>query len=149
MATVNIAYASSASITLTLPADGAARESTALDNTTNKYEDALVHVKFTAGTVTGNKIVYIHAYGSEDGTNYDTVATGTDAAITLRSPESIPLAAIIPTPSSNVAYQKTFSIAQLFGGVLPRKWGLIFQADGCGTATSGSFTYTGITRTVA
>jgi hypothetical protein len=69
-----------ASITLTLPASGASRESTAIDNTTNKYVDALVHVKFTAGTVATNKQALVWVYGSEDGTNYDGAATGTDAA---------------------------------------------------------------------
>lgn len=149
MVETKIKYATSASITLTLPGDGAARESTAIDNSTNLYDDALVHVKFSTGTVTGNKMAYIWVYASEDGTNYDSVATGSDAAITLRSPESLQLAYAIPVPTSSVAYQVTFSTARLFGGVLPRKWGIIFQADGTGTSTSGSFTYTGITYTSA
>lgn len=144
MTTATINYAASAALTLTLPASGASRESTAIDNTTNKYVDAIVHVKFTAGTVATNKQALVWVYGSEDGSNYDGVCTGTDAAITLRVPDSLALGCVIPTPTSSVIYQKTFSVAQLFGGSLPRKWGLVFQSDGTGTPASGSFTYTGI-----
>jgi hypothetical protein len=144
MTTATISYAASASITLTLPASGAARESTAIDNTTNKYVDALVHVKFTAGTVATNKQALVWVYSSEDGTNYDGAATGTDAAYTMRVPDAFALGAVIPTPTNSVVYQKTFAVAQLFGGVLPRKWGLVFQSDGTGTPASGSFSYTGI-----
>jgi hypothetical protein len=93
MTTATISYAASASITLTLPASGAARESTAIDNTTNKYVDALVHVKFTAGTVATNKQALIWVYGSEDGTNFDGAATGSDAAYTMRVPDSFALGA--------------------------------------------------------
>jgi hypothetical protein len=144
MTTATISYGTSTAMTLTLPASGAARESTAVDNTTNKFDDALVHVKFTAGTVATNKQALVWVYGSEDGTNYDGVCTGTDAAYTMRVPDSLALGAVIPTPTNSVVYQKTFSIAALFGGVMPRKWGLVFQSDGTGTPASGSFTYTGI-----
>jgi hypothetical protein len=144
MTTATISYGTSTSITLTLPAANAARESTAIDNTTNKFVDALVHVKFTAGTVATNKQALVWVYGSEDGTNFDGAATGTDAAYTMRVPDAFALGCVIPTPTNSAVYQKTFSVAQLFGGVLPRKWGLVFQSDGTGTPASGSFTYTGI-----
>jgi hypothetical protein len=149
MATVNVAYAASASITLTAPATGTARECTAVDNTTNKYDDALVRVNFTAGTVSGNKQVVIYAYGSEDGTNYESVVTGTDANITLRSPESLPVMKVIPVPTSSVGYKVTFNVAQCYGGVLPRKWGLVFLDDTAGGVSSLAVSYTGITYTVA
>lgn len=152
MATVNIAYASSASITITAPGASASRESTAVDNGTNKYDDALVSVRFTSGTVGGNKQMIVYLYGSEDGTNYESNVTGSDAAITPRSPESLVVGAVIPTPTSSVAYKKTLSVAQFFGGVLPRKWGIVLTDDGAG-ATGGvsslSASYTGITYTVA
>lgn len=151
MATVNLSYAVSASITLTAPAAGAAREGNVIDNGTNKYEDALVSVRFTSGTIGGNKQLVVYCYGSEDGTNYESVVTGLDAAITLRSPESLQVAAVVPTPTSTVSYKKTFTIAQFFGGVLPRKWGLVLNDDGAGTTggiTALSISYTGVTHTV-
>jgi subtilisin-like proprotein convertase family protein len=153
MATVKIAYAGTTTITLTAPSASASREGTALDNTSFLYDDALCRVVFTAGTVGGNKQLIVYAYGSNDnGTTYESVVTGTDAAITLRSPESLPLACVIPTPTSSVAYKKTFSIAQLYGGILPTKWGLVIQDDGAGN-TGGisalTVAYNGITYTVA
>jgi hypothetical protein len=159
MATMNVAYGTSTAITITLnslaSSATAGRESTAIDNSSNKYVDAVcqVTVKIATGTPANDKAVYVYAYGSEDGTIYTDNATGSDAAITLRDPTNVRLVCVIPTPDAgNLTYESSpFSIAQAFGGHMPRKWGLIVR-NYSGQALEGSgnaATYTGITYTVA
>jgi hypothetical protein len=147
-------YATSTAITITLNslALSTARESTAIDNGTTKYDNVLVTViaKLATGTPGTDLTIYVYAYGSEDGTNYTDNATGSDAAITLRTPPAARLIGSIPAPTSGALTWKSnpFPIARAFGGVVPRKWGIIvenrtnvaFDTTGC------SASYSGITR---
>jgi hypothetical protein len=148
MATTKAAYASSASITITLNSLGStnARESTAIDNGTNLYLDAHVRVTVNVGSVSGSPVVHVYAYGSEDGSTYPDTVTGSDAAVTLEDPTVLRLAAVIPCPTSSKAYESdVLSIARLYGGVLPRKWGIVvknstgaaFSGSGCSAAYTG------------
>lgn len=152
--TTKLAYATSTSITISFNSisDGTARESTAVDNTSNLYLDAIVRVSVAVGTVASEKRVLVYAYGSEDGSTYPDTVTGSDAAITLENPTVVTLACAIPTPSNSKTYESdAFSIARLYGGVMPRKWGLIV-ANRSGAALSGSgnsASYTGISLTTA
>ncbi|HEY9014437.1 MAG TPA: hypothetical protein VIM84_05200 [Gemmatimonadales bacterium] len=109
----------------------AGRESTAVDNTSNKYLDYIcqVSVKLQTGTPASDKAVYIFAYGSVDGTNYTDNATGSDAAITLRDPTALRLVNVIPCPDAGaLTYEsQPFSIAHAFGGVMPAKFGIVVR----------------------
>lgn len=154
MATTKVAYASSASLTITLNSlgNGSARESTAIDNSSNLYLDAHVRVSISAGSVSGAPLVSVYAYGSEDGSVYPDPVTGSDAAITLENPTVLRLATVIPTPTSSKVYESdVISIARLYGGVLPRKWGLVVvNSTGASLAGSNnSASFTGITLTTA
>jgi len=150
MSTTKASYATStaATITLTSLGNGSARESTAIVNTTNLYLDAQLYVacKLVAGTPSGGIDVYL--YGSEDGTNYDDNATGTDAAITLRTPCNLVLIGRIQTETAGaLTWKMSFkSLAASFGGVLPRKWGCVIsnQTGLAFDSTGNSVTYTGI-----
>jgi hypothetical protein len=149
VATLKTLYASSASITITLNSlgSGAARESTVIDNGTNKYLDAHVRVTVNVGSVSGSPLVHIYAYGSEDGSLYPDPLTGADAAVTLEDPTVLRHAIAIPTPTSSKAYESdVISIARLYGGVLPRKWGIVVvNTTGAALAGSGnSASFTGI-----
>jgi hypothetical protein len=152
MADVKQEFAASASITITLNSlgSGSARESTAIDNGTNKYLDALVRVSVSVGTVANPKEVRVYVYGSEDGTIYEDPATGTDAAITLEDPPVMKLARVIPVPTSSKVYEAIFSVAQCFGGAMPRKWGLVVdnQSGAALAASANSASYSGIYNTV-
>lgn len=159
MATRKIAYASSANFTITLAslATAGARESTAIDNSSNLYIDAMVYVavKLQAGSPGSDKAVYIYAYGSEDGTNYGDNVTGSDAAVTMRSPSNLRLIGVINTPDSGALTYKShpMSVASAFGGILPRKWGIVVvnKTNITLSATEGDhdYNYTGITETIA
>ena len=149
MATLKATYASSASFTITLNSlgNGSARESTAIDNGTNLYLDAHVRVTVSVGSVSGSPLVHIYAYGSEDGSVYPDTVTGSDAAVTIEDPTVLRWAIAIPTPTSSKAYESdVISIARLYGGVLPRKWGIVVvNMTGAALAGSGnSASFTGI-----
>jgi hypothetical protein len=89
----------------------------------------VVQVKLQSGSPSGDKAVYVYAYGSEDGTNYGDNATGSDAAITLRSPSNLrPLGVILCPDSGALTYKsQPMSLADAFGGTVPRKWGIVVQ----------------------
>lgn len=150
MATTKLQYGDATALTITVNslASGSARESTAVDNTTNVYVDAMLYValKLTAGTPADGIDVYL--YASADGTNYDDNATGSDAAITLRTnPNFVLLGRIQTATAGALTWKKSFlSIAAAFGGVMPRKWGVIIvNNSGFAFDSSGnSITYSGI-----
>lgn len=133
-------------------------ESAVVDNTTNLYVDALVGGKVTTGTSpTSGKQIDVWVYGVwHDGSSdvYPDVIDGTKSAETITSENvrnaSIRLAAVIlvDSTSDRTYYVAPFSVAALFGGVMPRKWGL-FLAHDTGvalnaTAGNHAFHYSGI-----
>ena len=159
--TDNIAYATSTAITCTLASLAssatAARGCLAVDNTTNKYDDAMltVAVKTSASALANDKACYVYLYGSEDGTVYNgssSEAQGTDAAVTLDSPTNMRGPYVIACPAVSQTYRLVIgSVASAFGGVLPRKWGFVLQnyTGQALDATAGNHqtTYSGITYT--
>lgn len=118
-------------ITAASLATGSARESTAIDNTSNKFLDAMVYLalKLQAGSPASNKRINVYFYASEDGTNYSDNATGSDAALTMRNPTNLFGPFVINTPDSGALTYKAVipSVASYFGGVLPPKWGIVVQ----------------------
>ena len=149
MATANVAYQGTGTLTITIPADGAARESNAYDNGTNLDLDLHLMVKFTAGTVTGNKRAEDYLGVSHDGTAWEDILTGADAAYTFQSPSSLTLARVISTPTSSREYEVFIPVGSYFGGGLPKKSNVILKLDGTGTITSLSISYQRIGATSA
>lgn len=137
---------SNQAITITLASLAASatvgREGTAIDNTTNLFLDALVFLLIESGTVSGNKQVLLYGYGSSDGgTTYTDGATGSDAGFTRKDPSNLRGPYVIPCPTNSVVYKAgPFSIAALFGGVLPDRWGIaVFNDTGAAlSATAGN-----------
>jgi len=166
MAVVNISYAATATITVA-PENVASSttfvagvESNVIDNTGNKYVDALVSGRWRSGTTpTANTSVLIYVFSVRDDTpNYPDVFDGTSSAETLTSAGVgrgfLKLAAImdVDTNTTGRDYDVLFSVAQLFGGAMPLKWGL-FIAHNTGvnsdsTAGNHVWKYTGITYTL-
>jgi hypothetical protein len=154
MTDIKKAYGTSTALTITLASlahsDNAGRESTAADNGTNKFLDALVQVvvKLAAGTPSADRTVYVYAYGSEDGTIFTDNATGTDAAITLTDPPNVKLIGTIRCPAAGaLTYEsQPMSVAKAFDWIMPRKWGIIVRNNtNVALDTTGSAAkYTGI-----
>lgn len=116
-------------ITLDSLANSAARQSTAVDNTTTLYEDALVEFSIVSGAsgVSATGWVDVYAYGTANGgTTYSGPATGTDGAITLLAPPNLVYIGRINVVANSTTYNgKLITIAKAFGGILPAKWGIV------------------------
>lgn len=168
MATVNIAYRASSTITVS-PENVASSatfvagvESGVYDNTTNKDVDVLISGVWTCGTTpTANTQVQIYVIAVRDDTpTYPDVFDGTSSAETATSAGVLSgfakLGAILNVDSttSNRAYDcGPFSVASLFGGVMPSKF-VLFITHNTGVnsnTTAGNHVWKaqGINYTVA
>ena len=162
MATTTMNYGSWTALTITLASLATSsthlvgRESTAVDNTSNLFMDVLCGGRVTTGTTpTVNTRILIFVYGDVTGTTtYPDVLDGTDSAETFTDEESrnsaIVLAHVISVDatSDQEYWVRPFSIARLFGGVMPQKWGLFITHDtGVNLNSTGGnheFSYLGI-----
>lgn len=168
MATVNIAYSSWSTITIS-PANVATSsdwtagvESDVISNASNLYLDALVSGKWTCGTTpTANTSVGIYVYAQHDDTpTYQDVFDGTGSAETVTNAGVLSgvvrlLGTLnVSATTSNVTYYLApTSVAQCFGGILPKRWGLFIShnsgVNSNTTAGNHEWKYVGITYTVA
>lgn len=170
MSTVTINYAASVAVFGSTDLDSLASSSTlvagyesnVIDNTTNKYVDALVAGRFkannTAPTAGGLICIYIGAL--LDDTNYPDVFDGTASTETITSADirnSILRlgGSVINDATSNRVYEiAPFSVAALFGGVMPAKW-FVFVTQSTGqnlnatASNGGQVWYKGIKYDVA
>lgn len=153
MATIKQFYGTSAqaitcTITTLASSATACRASTAVDNTTNLFLDALVQVNVTlSATATANdKAVYVWAYGTADGgTTYTDGVTGTDAAFTRTDPPNLRLIGVLSTPTASNSYKSgPMSVAAAFGGILPDHWGVVVQNFSGSAFTAGAVLYQGV-----
>ena len=159
--TDKISYGTSTAITCSLAPGGTGlassatvgRCSTAVDNTTNLFDDAIVTVsiKTGSGSMANDKAVYIYVYGSEDGTNYEeeeSNSPATDGSYTINAPTIFRGPIVIPVLTAAKIYTKVFTVANMFGGVMPRKWGIIiinFTGQALDTTEANHIkSYTGI-----
>ena len=139
----------------------AGRESDEIDNTSDKFIDAIVKGKITVGTTpTINTLIVVHAWGSDEslGTTPLDDLDGSDADRTITNSgvvnSMLRVAANIQVfvATSDITYEiAPFSIAKLFGGVMSKFWGL-FVTHNTGvalntTAGNHAFSYNGITYT--
>lgn len=170
MATVTPNYAAKVALTISLASLGddntnqlAGRESNEVDNTSNKYVDCIVQGVIMVGTSpTASRNIWVYVWGSDTSaatTNLD-VIDGVDSAETITNAgvrnTLFRLGAVIDVSAttSNVGYYfAPFSVAQLFGGVMPKFWG-VFVVNGSGVALNATganhvLNYTGVKYDVA
>ena len=134
-------------------------ESNVIDNSTNKYVDALLAGRFKANN-TAPTIGQIQVWVGSllDDTVYPDVFDGTESAETVTSADirnSImrQAAGIVTDATSNRVYEfAPVSVASLFGGVMPRKWWVfathsMVQTLNVTASAGGQCWYTGITYT--
>lgn len=147
MANVKVEYAASAALTMTLASLAsdtnllAGRQSTAVDNSSNKYLDYLVGGKVKAGTSpTASKSIELWLFGQEDDTpTYPDTLGASDANVTMTTSDiknaAMFLIQAIPTDSTTgrVYWFRPTGIAQYFGGAVPKHWG-IFIVHNMGVA---------------
>lgn len=121
------AYATKGTVTVTLTslANGSARESTVIDNTSNKYVDYFLRVK-TNGVASGTGQVNVYGYAGLGDTTYTDGATGTDAAFTAANRLNGPLVVSVQANAATAVTAGPISVRAAFGGTLPDKFGFIF-----------------------
>jgi hypothetical protein len=169
MATSTVNYSSNTTITMDLSALAssatfvAGRESSQVDNTTNKYVDVLVSGSVSVGTTpTANTSILVYVYGADTSlaTTAIDVLDGADSAETLTNTgilNALRLGAAInvPAATSDVQYfVLPFSVASLFGGVVPKFWGLFVAHNTAvnlrsNAINTNSFEYVGIKYDIA
>ena len=171
MATVTISYSSNTTITIGLQTTPlassstfvAGRESNQIDNTTNKYVDAIVQGKVTVGTTpTANTQIIVYVWGADTSlaTTALDVLDGTDSDETITSAGvrngMLRLGATLDVDSNTsnrTYYVAPFSVAQLFGGNMPKFWGLwVTHNTGVAlnsTAANHAFSFNGVKYDVA
>lgn len=165
MATADLIYSSNTSITFDISSLGtsstfvAGRESTEIDNTTNKYIDVIVNVgginghASTAPTV--GQQIQLYCWGADTSlaTTPIDVLDGVDSAETLSHVSVLNSLRFVAAPTVTVAtanlkyWIMPFSVAQLFGGNMPKFWGLFLahnQTGALAASQSGLFSYVGI-----
>jgi hypothetical protein len=128
-------YANSAALTITLASLAnsatAGAISAAVDNSVDKFMDVMIQVKFklATGTPAADQSVYVYAYGSEDGSTYPDGITGSAGAFTPRVPTCISLLQVISAATvGGLTYVgQPVPLAIVFGGTIPRKWGIFIK----------------------
>lgn len=132
---VKIAYAASSAVTITLASLAtdanllAGRESTAIDNSTNKYLDYLLAGQITTGTTpTTSKELRVYVCGIINDTTWPDVLDGTDSAETFTTSNirdsSCKIASSMTTTatSDQTSWFAPVSVSALFGGNPPLKF---------------------------
>jgi len=168
MATTSLAYSGNTTITMDLASLAtsstflAGRESTQIDNTADKYMDCLVSGAVSVGTTpTANTVIAIYVYGADTslattplndliGSDGTASLTNTGILNALRLGATV----AVPAATSDVQYiVLPFSVASLFGGVMPKFWGLFVThntvANLRSTTNTNSFDFVGIKYDVA
>ena len=170
MADTKISYSSNTPITFDISSLGtsstfvAGRESTQVDNTSTLYDDALVNAKGITGHAstapTVGQYIGLWLWGADTSlatTPIDTL-DGTDSAETLSHVSVLNSLRQVATPTVTVAtaglvyYIQPFTVAQYFGGVLPKFWGLYLAHNHTGAlaaSQSALFSFNGIIYTTA
>jgi hypothetical protein len=157
MSTVKTVYGTQGvAITITITSLGSAaqRQSTAVDNTSNLYLDALVafKIKTAASGTSATGAVKCYVYGTSDaGTDYGDTVTGSDGSVTLTSPPNLRLLTVLNAVANATTYiSDPVSIAAAYGGVMPAKWGIVIENDTAATldGSVGSAWYQGIQQSV-
>jgi len=169
MATVlTTTYSANTAITFDLSSLGtsstfvAGRESTEIDNTSTQYVDCIVNVEGITGHAstapTVGQYIGLWVWGADTSlatTPIDTL-DGTDIAETLSHVSVLTSLRFAAAPTVTVAtaalkyYILPFSVAALFGGVMPKFWGLYVAHNHTGVlgaSNSGLFSFNGITYT--
>lgn len=149
--TTKTVYSASATLTITLASLAsdsnllAGRQSTEVDNTSDSAIDVIVTGKITTGTspTVGNTIeVWAWSQLDDTPTRPDVIGAS-DAAASLTSTNvkyagAFKLGAVIIVDGTTArTYPFSFSLAQLFGGLPPKKWG-VWVVNGTGAALNST-----------
>lgn len=130
-------YPTAVAMTVTLAslADGAARQTTVVDNRTAKYDDYQISIKTKASTG-GTGVLEVWGYSSVEKATpvYTDGATGTDGTFTAANIKNCVYIGSVRLDAANSVQWGSRYIAEKFGGRMPPWWGLIFKNSAGGSA---------------
>lgn len=166
MATITETFGSATAFTITnanlASSPTAGWMSNAIDNSSNLYDDALIHVALAsvATAPASSKAIFLYAFGLVDssGALYtstgDGTASGSEGTLTFPDVTTLPVVApllgVIPYPVSTKAINAgPFSVARCFGGILPVKWAIGMVNHSGMTLSVTSIKYIEVKYTVA
>jgi hypothetical protein len=169
MATQNIAYGTWTSMTVTnlqsLANDStdpfAGWQSARVDNRTTLAMDYEIDIALTTAATAPSGSVLVVVYvvpWMHDGTNWSPCAnfgtttrpTGTEGTASISDPNSMPIGVGLPYKITSQPLDGFFTIAQLFGGIVPDGWSIaIRNATGAALSTGCVVAYRPITFTLA
>ena len=170
MAVTNITYGTKTSITIDFANVASSStltagvESNEISNASNLYVDVLVQGKVYPGTTpTSGKTIAVYVWGSDVSlaTTALDVLDGTASAETITNEGvrngfmKLGAAVTLTAATSNQEHPVgPFSVASLFGGTMPKFWGLFITHDTAvnsynNAVNTNAFNYTGITYTTA
>jgi hypothetical protein len=127
-----IGYAATTTFVMTLAslAAASARESDAIDWAgLYKQDDCMLEIALgsAAPTTADQQGCYLYFYGSTEGTSFDSPCTGADAGVVLGT-NSLKGPLFLAVPVGTVYRNFSIpSVALFFGGVLPKKWGIVVE----------------------
>lgn len=130
MSTGKIIYAPTTAMSITINSLQSLNARTSASVPGSSYVDVHVQVNIaTSGNATVDKAIYVYAYGTEDGTNYQYNATGNDAAITVDSTSPFRAIGVIShgNSGSQIYRSRPMAVSPAFGGYLPRNWGILLD----------------------
>lgn len=132
-----LVYGSKTTITATLTslANGSARESTVVDNTSARFRNVRFRVQ-TKGQTSGTNYLDLYVYTALGDTTYTDGATGTDAAFTAANRLNARFLGSVRMNAGTAAVQANFQMSDVFADC-PDKWGLIF-VNNSGAALSAT-----------
>lgn len=143
-----LGYAATTNFAITLASlgSGSARECAAVLAMVGGtgYDDYMLQlsVGITTPTSAGSKLAYVWFAGSADGTNFTEPALGTNAAITIGTNHNLagPYTVAINVGTNQYDFCIP-SVAQYFGGIMPKKFSIIIenQAGAAFGSTEGQF----------
>lgn len=140
----------------------AGRESTQIDNTSTNYAEVMVYVKPITGHAstapTVGQMIQLYVWGSKESlaTTAKDVLDGTDSAETLSHASILQSLKFVAAPTVTVATAgltydiEPFCVAPLFGGVMPKFWGLFLSHNHTGAlaaSQSALFSFAGVSPT--
>lgn len=138
--TIKPLYGSKTAITVTLASLGVngIASCTAIDNSSNLYDDALVQIKIKTGgsgtTATG--VINIWAYASADGGTSYPDGCGTNTASGTTNVDLRLIGQLSATVNATTYISNVMSVAAAFGGVLPQFWGIAIENRSGGSLDS-------------
>jgi len=139
-------------------------ESNQVDNTTNLYVDAVVNIDGIVGHAsaapTVGQMIVVYVWGSDTSLATTAIDTldGTASAETLSNAHILNAlryagsATVTAATAGLTYYIQPFNVAPLFGGVMPKYWGLFIahnHTGALGASNNGLFSYNGIKYTSA